>query len=425
MQIKFESWLATHKIGQEAVELFEEAIKCYRASAYKAALLFSYLGFQTILKNRIMASSQPPNFRGAQWNQLLTDLNDDDAWDHIVYQTTQQKNPRIYDISDSIRIQATYWKDRRNDCAHSKQNIIEHSHVVSYWLFIESNLPKFVVIGSQEEIINRIKNHFDYTRTPPGEDFQPLLNDLPNTIADENMNDFFSELETVYRDLGLNFLGVDEYFINFLNGIPELNNERLSDGLVNLLKKDDYLLVNYLIAFPMRVNLFSYDPPFIRNLWHEKIYNQHVAILPIICALLSNNLIPDDQVKEAMRLLSFRYQNEIPNGHCHEILLENGFYEEFRTVAFEFNEISNFNWANRNRDMVAYYITIKDLDPEIVYSIHVTFSAENHPWHLRETLNQLFRNNEQVRNSYLEIAANYRGGTLSQTSHLEALYEEN
>jgi hypothetical protein len=39
--------------------LMEEAFTCYKASAYRASLLFSYLGFQTILKERVLSSNKP------------------------------------------------------------------------------------------------------------------------------------------------------------------------------------------------------------------------------------------------------------------------------------------------------------------------------------------------------------------------------
>lgn len=51
MKLKFEEWLVEQEIDKdtEVNDLFLEGITCYKASAYRAALLFSFLGFQTVI----------------------------------------------------------------------------------------------------------------------------------------------------------------------------------------------------------------------------------------------------------------------------------------------------------------------------------------------------------------------------------------
>ena len=60
MNLKIEKWIIDQKLSKKVTPLFDEAIKSYKASAYKAALLFSYLGFMTILKERIINAQLPP-----------------------------------------------------------------------------------------------------------------------------------------------------------------------------------------------------------------------------------------------------------------------------------------------------------------------------------------------------------------------------
>ena len=54
MKLNIETWLETAKLPAESRHLFDDAIKCYKAEAFTAGMLMSYLGFLIILKNRIM-----------------------------------------------------------------------------------------------------------------------------------------------------------------------------------------------------------------------------------------------------------------------------------------------------------------------------------------------------------------------------------
>ena len=105
----------------------------------------------------------------------------------------------IFGLSDNIRHQVVYWKNRRNDCAHSKQNEISSSHVKSFWLFLKSNLAKLVVNGSKEGLLNEIRNHFDFSITPPGADCSHLVEQIPAAISTNELSDFFSEVYKVFR----------------------------------------------------------------------------------------------------------------------------------------------------------------------------------------------------------------------------------
>ncbi|MGE6719369.1 hypothetical protein ACQKGD_18610 [Peribacillus frigoritolerans] len=59
MRLHFEEWIKDQKISYRTEELIDEAILCYRAKAYKASLLFSYLSFQNIIKERILSADSP------------------------------------------------------------------------------------------------------------------------------------------------------------------------------------------------------------------------------------------------------------------------------------------------------------------------------------------------------------------------------
>ncbi|MFD4820919.1 hypothetical protein ACFY5J_19515 [Peribacillus butanolivorans] len=93
-----------------------------------------------------------------------------------------------------------FWENRRNDCAHAKGNIISYPHVESFWLFLQSNLPKFVVNGGREFILQGIKNHFDPTRTPVGTTIYPIINKIKTSIDIVDYKEFLQKLMDFSKD---------------------------------------------------------------------------------------------------------------------------------------------------------------------------------------------------------------------------------
>lgn len=85
---------------------------------------------------------------------VCKNLRKEEKWDEEVNECVKKNDPNkvIFNISDDLRNQYLYWKNRRNDCAHFKKNIIDYFHVESFWLFLQSNLVKFAVNGSKEQL---------------------------------------------------------------------------------------------------------------------------------------------------------------------------------------------------------------------------------------------------------------------------------
>lgn len=201
MKLEFEEWILSQKIGDSAKELFEEAIICYKASAYRASLLLSYLGFQTIIRDRIIISKCPSGFPESKWRMIQKDVTDENKWDNTVFDAIQTQSPSsIFPLTDDLRNQVSFWRNRRNDCAHSKRNEIGFAHVEAFWLFIKSTLGKFVVAGTKDELTNQIAIHFDRRLTPPGEDFTQIIDQI-SYIGSDELNDFFEKARETFEAL--------------------------------------------------------------------------------------------------------------------------------------------------------------------------------------------------------------------------------
>src|SRR3954471_9209694 len=129
MKLRIENWIDNSNFSEDVNVLFTDAVTCYKAGANRASLLFSYLAFLTILKERIIGATKPNLYPQGEWDIIILKLQNEDLWEAIVFDATQQqekidqatkqrtKDP-IFNLNDNLRLQIKYWKDRRNDCAH-------------------------------------------------------------------------------------------------------------------------------------------------------------------------------------------------------------------------------------------------------------------------------------------------------------------
>lgn len=403
MRIEIEDWVSTLKISSTAENLLRESIVCYKASAYRASLLFSYVGFQTILKDRMLAAKCPTGISVGQWESIIRNLTDDDKWDGQVYDAVQMKSPAsIFGISDDLRNQLVFWKNRRNDCAHSKQNEIGFSHVETFWLFLKSNLAKLVVSGSKEGLLINIRKHFDYSMTPRGADSTYIVEQIPSAISTNELPSFFENIYSIFYPSDNAFVVTKEE-IDFWNRILSQNMPTITGKLIGFLKTKLRLTVEILREHPERIHLFSDDTTFIRKLWYSiLLQDQDPNDIKVYCSLLRNQLIPDNQIAEAhTKILSRLYGVQLSEDSF-EILKSTGFFDIFRQKAFLDRSISNFDWANRNSTTIVFYLGKFPIDDEVGSAIQKTFDVENHPWTLKNDLVHFFQENEGKKKEFEE-----------------------
>ncbi|MBG9447293.1 hypothetical protein [Cytobacillus firmus] len=407
MRLRFEEWITSQEISEEAKSLIDEALLCYKATAYKASLLFSYLCFQTIIRDRMLNAHKPDNIPEGMWNDILRNLRNEDKWDSTVYDNLQRQTPKeIFLLNDDIRNQITYWKNRRNDCAHSKNNKITVSHVESFWTFIRSNLAKIMVNGSRAALINKIKRHFDVSLTAPNTDISYIINEVPNAVDENDLVTFFSEVQTYFLETDGPFWDINGNYINFWEKLFLLNDQRVTEKLVEFLKSDEGIYMTFLREYPSRVNYFASEPSFIRNLWYTKIFensSNRKGDLKLYCAILRNGLIEGEQLNEANDLIVKRFRNVIPEEDDFYILRENHFFSKFKEIVLTTEFLNNFDRANNRGDVITYYLERFPIDEQIVRSLTNTFDSSNHPWHLRDSLNEFFEGNLEKRDSFISI----------------------
>jgi hypothetical protein len=408
MFLDFEKWINKKSIPQESLDTFLEAILCYKFGAYKASLLFSYIGFQLIVKDRILNSNMPQLFPKSKWIQIHNDLRNNDKWDSAIFEAIQIKtNKEIFHISEDLRNQVAYWKNRRNDCAHSKSNTINASQVESFWFFIKSNLSKFIVIGGKDELLNKVKDHFDISKTPPNQDIGYIVKDIPSTVDLQDYEQFLNDLLNLIRKFD------DSLFsrnftkdIIVIEKIISLNSLELTHAISNILKRKDDLLLTYLRKYPHHIVIFSEDKTFIRGIWYDKLFGSATIKedFSIYCSILKNNLIPEDQMNESFEHI---IRNRLLcNTPCDDdfIFLKNiKFFDKFKEIAFIENKICQFEWSKKNVNFIIYYLSQFEMDETIAESIYFTFNVENYPFKLAQDLELFLNSNEYKKNQLIGI----------------------
>lgn len=417
MHLEFEDWILSQEISEAAKDLFGEAITCYKASAYRASLLLSYLGFQTVIKDRILVAKRPSGINDGLWNSIIQELRDDDKWDSKVFETTQRRSPSpVFGLSDDLRHQVAYWKNRRNDCAHSKRNAIGFSHVESFWLFVKSNLAKFVVSGSKEALLDDIRVHFDRSLTPAGAYYGSIVERIPTAIETGELQEFFEDVHQVFAQLyrqPSNAYPEDE--VGFFNRMLDIHDTSVTSNLGAFLRSKEDLLVAVLKANPNRLLYFTDDATFIRELWYEKLIPISQRGFALYCSLLRNRRIPEDQIQEAHRRVIPYIFDVTLTDELSPILEESGFYQVFRELVFLRSDspsalplADDFNWGNRNRQLIVFYLDRFGIDRDIAYSLSCIFSKDNHPFELKNSINAFLSQNPVIREQFLSVVEENR-----------------
>ena len=123
MKLPFETWVREHSPTPEARVAFNEAVSTYKTGAYRAALVFSYVGMGLCLRLRLLSATCPTEFPQGRWSEIQRNLNDENKWDATVFDCTQMKAPKdVFFVEDDLRIQMKYWEGpEKRLCAFQEQ----------------------------------------------------------------------------------------------------------------------------------------------------------------------------------------------------------------------------------------------------------------------------------------------------------------
>lgn len=419
MQIRIREWIDEQDISEEARSILEESLICYRSQAWRSALLMSYVGFLTIVKDRILNATIPNGFPETAWAQRGRDLRNPDKWDANTFSCTQQRAPaEIFIISDDLRHQVEFWKNRRNDCAHSKPNLITAGHVESFYSFLISNASKFVVNGSRNSLFALIQDHFNPDKTPLDAPINNIISMLNNSVEQAELNDFLTEVFTWFDQNMSHYEqitgSISSNKIKFIDGIFNFgSNFTRAATLTALLSSPDLV-----VAILRRNNQFSNElsgrDQLIRSIWRGHLFTRGMNDFSVLCSLINNGLIPIAQHNEVFeRIFSIDIQ---PNEIERLTLYSNGFGAFIRRK-IDNHVFRNFHEANRAKKHIVGYLSRIILDRELCIILHDDFEHQYVADELANALNNYFSENT-------EKVSEYQTHGISAPSHLSALSSE-
>lgn len=401
MKLNIEKWLETINPSVNVTDLFGESIVCYKAGAYRASLLYSYLAFLTILKERLISSNKPTHTPVGMWDDLIHNIQKENRWEESVYESTQNATQPIFQTPEHIRLQIKYWKDRRNDSAHYKQNEINEHHVEAFWSFVKSNLSKITVEGGKESLINKFTVHFDHTKTKPGSDFSHLIQEIPSAMEPQEMTLFLDSLNDVINDF---MLYQDEFNLvceKCLRELPSAYIEKVVNYLLN--KNDRY--VKLLLYKPTLIQFFKLTPQEIRELWSKKV-SHSTTCLDLLAVLLRIDLIPQNEIDEAISRFAGIGSYPPDELELDNTLWKYGFYEKIYERYFKNSKLNLGSWTsvNAKAHLIMSCIERKGFDDLIVEKICNAFNQNYHSFNLAGLLEKHFIDHPAAKTDFLTKA---------------------
>ncbi|RLJ69325.1 hypothetical protein [Pedobacter alluvionis] len=419
MKLKFETWIEKNHYSDNALALFKSSIECYKAQVYPASLLMGYLGFVVVLKDRIMEAEMPSGFPQQLWIDAIRELQNEDLWEAAAFNAVMRQEisqgpkagPPFFPINDSLRNQIRYWKDRRNDCAHNKDNEINISHVDGLWAFLESNLQKITIEGGKATLLNKFKRHYDRSYTSATQDVTPLIMEISNAVSKGELPDFWKELFDAITDL---FDYTIE--ISLIKKIFKLNSSILTDSLIAYIKTDNGLTKGFLNKEPHFFQHLGFSKEETRNFWQKKLNNMSNG-LAVFASMLRNNLIPQDDINEACQRMVF-YERYPENNDDHNVLEVHGFGEalfEHLFVTHSKAQWSYWKFMNSNVRLYITYVEKYPLKDETVALLCEELEKEDFvSFFVRDQLANLFSSNTGKMDEFKQVAGRI-GATLPES----------
>lgn len=231
----------------------------------------SYLALQNVVRQRILQSTKPSNVAQYKWDTSISQLRNDDKWDEATLNCVQSEaaDNVIFSLSKDVREQYKYWKNRRNDAAHTKNNEITQSHLETFWWFVISNLNKFVVVGSELEVINRVRDHFDINKTSPSKSYQPLIDEIPLSINLANAQDFFEKLDQALKSSKSAKANRNKFWVKILNVRQDVASEAFA------YIKSDKDLVSNILKIDHSKSIYLNEEQYVREIWQKFIFDEY------------------------------------------------------------------------------------------------------------------------------------------------------
>lgn len=253
MKLLIEDW-SQKNLTENAMDLMEEAVMCYKVGAYRSAYLMSYLAFKTMIRERVLNAPKPDCINEQCWDeQILRPLGNDNKWEEklneIVFAATEngQGERGVFRFTNYERIKNRYiyWKDIRNSCAHAKDEHITSSTVEQFWNYMQDDLSEFYVLGGEAYLLDKLCYDYKYFNTVGKEELEKTLQEI-SYVYKKDIQRCFGQFYEKNRDCIMLSIKHTEFW----KVIVSICNENILDGFLDFLYVHKEMFLLWYKAFP-------------------------------------------------------------------------------------------------------------------------------------------------------------------------------
>ena len=377
MKIPFERWFEEHEndFPESAIDLFKESVLCYKIGANRSAFLMALNGFHIIIVDRLINSNVIPQTYNPQvWQNKLKELSNDDKRDEVLKGLieTEDKNKKVFLLTSQTIREYRSLRDIRNICAHGKNGCIDDYRVNQIWIFIQRNLAYFTINGGTNYLLEKIREHYDVSLTPPNQDPQYLIDDVINSIPESEYKDFIDGLYNITNKLPPLFQGFhkDNKTIKFWKEL--IIRDRFRKAIIDFVKKTDNNMIrdSFVMVFPETVSDFIADKKYARLLWTGNLFDTlsySDGKWLLLREIIEKNVIPNDEKEEFENLLYRKIGKNFPVRYA-DILKETKYFDKLYVDLFNSGYFQSKNYIKLNNfaNVIKNYLTVMPLNLEIV-----------------------------------------------------------
>lgn len=373
LKLEIERFIGEVDFPKSASSFIKEGILCYKVGAYRSAYIMSYLFLLNVVKYRVLESSSIPNgINDGEWKAKKNEISNDEVWETKVYElicAMDGGNSRYFKISHTRIDQMKYWRSLRNDCAHSKDNLIAAPHVESLWLFIQSILPKLVINGSKEFIMTELGEYFDNVYFNNPNKAQQIVKSIPHLAENNNIVELLIEIHNTFKEkrsysfkINYSLNGANGKGLEFWKALNDTEQISLSDKFNEFITSSNEIFNFFIFYFPERFTQCLSNQSIISNFINYELEDALILGFPnsveLLCKCLRNGLIDTTNSKELIYLINSIDLKQL--SHEQIILLKtHGYFEKIKSSMMTnlyYDESFSYSTINGNSVELAYFI---------------------------------------------------------------------
>ncbi len=392
--------------------LFHDSIRCFHAGIFRPSYILAYQGMMIYFRRLLQNAKMPAGYDSGKWTGVQSRLSRDKDWEEEVNnalrtQPDSRSTPPVialFCMSDSLRKDFDFWRNRRNDCAHYKEYVINDSHVLAFYSFLTQYLMKISVEGGMMTLLNEFKDACDPAKTSPKASLQPLVDKILPMVNPDEMNDFFARLSGA---MGGRYLGRYE---DTLAGIIKGGNEELKGYAIAFVRSDDSVRKDLINSFPDLVGHLV-DKSEAREYWMKYLNNSRNRVA-VLARMIMVGLIDSSEHDEAFRkVIDHSFDNNEGMGDVSDeemsVLDAAGFFIALKEKYFngKYTSSNAYYCGKYKYDFFYGYMLHSPIDKEWVDVIVDIFSQVNYPTAWRDIFIEHFLKNDAYKANFDSVVA--------------------